>query len=312
MNLKKLFLCLGVCVTALATSTTMASTYPTQICRGRACQPVSFSPRAQLMDEIETLFPSNIQQIVFCQADPASRTCLQDGLEFFGYSSASTVRFNVPFARIVHVEPRSNGYGLTLDYQVQANGFYPTCTVSDGSLSLYQRGIMQLTSPLFSCQLTHSGTSRISLQFQLDYVDFAQRRMGAFYTAYVDGEIIGSGSGYALLRLSPERRIVEQRPITPDPWKAGQPTPMMRLRSGNVGMPNMLSDSSYMMNAHDIRANQSQWGIDPSNVQNSGVGGWYLNNAGAYTPMAAPDTTWRGKLSNYWDKLLKIIYLEPQ
>jgi hypothetical protein len=41
------------------------------------------------------------------------------------------------------------------------------------------------------------------------------------------------------------------------------------------------------------------------------MGGWYLNNAGAYTPMAAPDTTWRGKLSNYWDKLLKIIYLEP-
>lgn len=307
--MKKIFLCLSVSAMAMFSATADASTYPTQICRGRACQPVSFSPKNQLLDELATLFPSTVQQIVFCQADPASRTCIKDGLEFFGYSSAATIRFNVPFARIVHVEPRSNGYGLTLDYQVQANGFYPTCTVSDGSLSLYRRGIMQLSSPLFSCQLTRSGTSRISIQFQLDYIDFEQRRMGAFYTTYVDGEVIGSGSGYALLRLSKERRIMEQRPITPDPWKAGQATPMMRLRSGQVAMPNMLGGD--MMNSYNIQTNQAQWGIDSVDSQASGMGGWYLNNAGAYTPMAAPDTTWRGKLSNYWDKLLKIIYLEP-
>jgi hypothetical protein len=102
---------------------------------------------------------------------------------------------------------------------------------------------------------------------------------------------------------------MEQRPITPDPWKAGQATPMMRLRSGQVAMPNMLGGD--MMNSYNIQTNQAQWGIDSVNSQASGMGGWYLNNAGAYTPMAAPDTTWRGKLSNYWDKLLKIIYLEP-
>lgn len=312
MNLKKLFLCLGVSLMAMYSFSSDASTYPTQICRGRACQPVSFSPKNQLLDEMAKLFPSNIQEIVFCQADPASRTCIKDGLEFFGYSSAATIRFNVPFARIVHVEPRSNGYGLALDYQVMANGFYPTCTVSDGSISLYRRGIMQLSSPLFSCQLTRSGTSRISLQFQLDYIDFEQRRMGAFYTAYVDGEVIGSGSGYAVLRFSPERRLVEERPITPDPWKASQQTPMMRLYSGEIAMPTMMGENSGMMNSYNIQTNQAQWGIDSVDSQASGMGGWYLNNAGAYTPMSAPNTTWRGKLSNYWDKFLKFIYLEPQ
>ena len=91
------------------------------------------------MDQIETLFPSSIQQVLFCEADPASRTCVRDGLEFFGYSAVATVRFNVPFARIIHVDRRQDSYGLTLDYQVMANGMYPACMVSDGALELYSK-----------------------------------------------------------------------------------------------------------------------------------------------------------------------------
>lgn len=289
-----------------------ARTYPTQICRGGACQPISFSPRPQLMDQIDTLFPSSIQQILFCEADPASRTCVRDGLEFFGYSATTNVRFNVPFARIIHVDRRQDSYGLTLDYQVMANGMYPACMVSDGALELYSKGIMQINSPYFACQMTRMGTTRIMLQFQLDYVDFATRRLGAFYTAYVEGEVTGSGSGYALLRLTPERRVVEERPVTVNPWKAAQPTPMMRTYSGNSGMPNMLDPNMMMMNNYDIRANQKDWGIRPTTTKKSGLDGWYVDNTGAYTPMGAPDTTWRGQLSNYWDKLLQIIYLDPE
>ena len=74
----------------------------------------------------------------------------------------------------------------------------------------------------------------------------------------------------------------------------------------------MLSNDMIMMNNYDIWENQKDWGIRPTTNKNSGLNGWYVDNAGAYTPMGAPDTTWRGKLSNYWDKLLKIIYLEPE
>lgn len=312
MHLKKTLFYLGLVVMVACVMPVVAATYPTQICRGRACQPVSFSPRQQLMDEIDTLFPSTVRQIVFCEADPASHSCIKDGLEFFGYSAATTVRFNVPFARIVHVDRRQNSYGLTLDYQVMANGMYPTCMVSDGALELYRQGIMQINSPYFACQMTRSGTTRIMIQFHLDYVDFASRRLGAFYTTYVEGEVTGSGSGYALLRLSPESRVVEERPVTVDPWKAGQPTPMMRTHAGGVGMPSVLGNGAVMMSNYDIRATQNDWGITPSSSRQDGTGGWYLNNYGAYTPMAAPDTTWRGKLANYWDKLLKVIYLDPE
>jgi len=312
MVLKKTLFCLAFLGFVACGISAMARTYPTQICRGGACQPVSFSPKPQLMDQISTLFPKSVQQIVFCEADPASRTCLRDGLEFFGYSSAATIRFNIPFARIVHADRRQNSYGLALDYQVMANGMYPACMVSDGALELYTKGIMQINSPYFACQMTRFGTTRIMLQFQLDYVDFSTRRLGAFYTAYVEGEATGSGSGYALLRLTPERRVVEERPVTVNPWKAAQPTPMMRTYSGQVGMPNMLDNNLSMMNNYDIRASQSDWGVTPSSSKKDGVGGWYLDNTGAYTPMGAPDTTWRGRLSNYWDKFLNFIYLDPE
>ena len=312
MVLKKTLYCLAFLGIMAYGVSVVARTYPTQICRGRACQPVSFSSRPQLMDEIETLFPSTVQQIVFCEADPASRSCINDGLEFFGYSSVATVRFNVPFARILHVDRRQDSFGLTLDYQIMANGMYPACMVSDGALQLFSGGIMQINSPYFACQMTRFGTTRIMIQFHLDYVDFASRRLGAFYTTYVEGEVTGNGSGYALLRLSPDRYVTEERPITIDPWKAGQQTPMMRTHTGGVGMPNVLDANMMMMTNYDIRSSQSDWGIVPSSSRQDGTGGWYLNNAGAYTPMAAPDTTWRGQLANYWDKFLKIIYLDPE
>ena len=67
-----------------------------------------------------------------------------------------------------------------------------------------------------------------------------------------------------------------------------------------------------MMNNYDIRANQQDWGITPTTTKKSGLDGWYVDNTGAYTPMGAPDTTWRGKLSDYWEKFLQIIYLDPE
>ena len=259
MFLKKTLFGLGLLVILGVAVVANARTYPTQICRGGAGQPVSFSPRPQLMDQIETLFPSTIQQILFCEAEPASRTCIHDDLEFMGYSAVAAIRFNIPFARIVHVDRRPDSYGLTLDYQVMANGMYPACMISDGTLGLYQKGIMQISSPYFACQMTRMGTTRIMLQFQLDYVDFAARRLGAFYTIYVDGEVAGSSSGYALLRLTPERRAVEERPVSYNPWKAAQPTPMMRTYSGNSGMPSMLSNNAIMMNNYDIMMKCNQY-----------------------------------------------------
>ena len=111
MFLKRTLFFLGLLTILGVVGVVNARTYPTQICRGGACQPVSFSPRAQLMDQVETLFPSNIQQILFCEADPASRTCIRDGLEFFGYSAVATMRFDIPFARVVHVDRRQDSFG---------------------------------------------------------------------------------------------------------------------------------------------------------------------------------------------------------
>lgn len=288
-----------------------AATFATQVCKGRACQPISFSPKHTVMDELNQLFTTNTSEILFCEADPATRTCLTEGLHFMGQSAHVVLQMEIPFARVVHVGSYESGLDVSLDYQVQANGYYPVCMVSQGRLALYNQGIMQLESNDFSCQLTQFGSTQMSVRFQLDYVDFAEKRLGAYYTIYSQGETAISGTGYALLRLSKNRHMIEQRSITFDPWKPGLQTPMMRTKDGTVMMTNVMSSEGQMMNKYDIRSHQSGWGISPSDSSANGLGGWYLNDGGAYVPMAAPDSTWRGKMYNWWEKLKKVIYLEP-
>ena len=310
--MKKNLLFYSSCLLVLGASLTVqAATFATQVCKGRACQPISFSPQHTVMDELNNLFSPTIHEVVFCEADPATRTCVHEGLSFSGQSAHVYMQMSIPFARVAYVGQKENGLDLALDYQVQANGYFPNCMVSTGELALYSQGIMQIKSPDFSCQLTQ-GASQIALRFQLDYVDFAQKRLGAYYTIYGQGEVVSHGSGYALLRLSKDRHLIEERPITFDPWKPGLQTPMMRTRDGAAVMPNLMAENGALMSSYDIRANQKGWGISPQKSSLNGLNGWFLNDGGAYVPLAAPDSTWRGKMYNWWEKLKKIIYLEPE
>lgn len=307
---KILLFCCSLVVLGSLTPT-QAATFATQVCKGRVCQPISFSPKHTVMDELNLLFTPNLHEIVFCEADPATRSCVHEGLAFSGQSAHVVMQMNLPFARIIHAQTTENGVDVSLDYQIQANGYYPTCMVSNGQLSLFSQGIMQLNSTDFSCQLTQYGTTQIGVRFQLDYVDFEQKRLGAYYTIYSQGEVAIYGTGYALLRLSKDSHLIEERPVTFDPWKPGIQTPMMRTQDGSVMMTNLMNPDGQMMSQYGIRANQSEWGIQSQKGTGSGLNGWYLNDGGAYVPMAAPDSTWRGKMVNWWEKLKKIVYLEP-
>lgn len=292
----------------IACQSVQANTFATQVCYGRVCQPMSFSSKESVMNELNSLFMGNIHEILFCEANPATRTCQKEGLQFSGQTAHIGMEMSLPFARVVHAQATDQGLDLAMDYQIQANGAYPVCTLSTGSVSFYQ-GIMQLESRDFSCQLTQ-GSTKVSVHFQLDFVDFEQKRMGAYYTISSQGEANLNGSGYTLMRLSKNRHMIEQRSVTLDPWKAGVQTPVVRTQSGKVGLGNLMNDG-VLLNQQSIQSNQQTWGINPQFSSANGLGGWYLNDQGAYVPMAGADTSWQSQMGSWWEKLKKIVYLEP-
>lgn len=295
----------------------------TQVCRYDMCEPFSFFDQNQVMKTIPQIWQGSTPRLTFCQADPQTRKCINDGLIIHGQSALMQVDVNVPFARILWAPQQCRQtFSMNLDYQIQANDFYPVSTMSPGLWTIGKKGLIQFTSPDFSVQITDLGKSQFSTHFTLDFIDFEQKKMGAYYTIVVAGDVVGHAEGYTLIQMSETGHIDRERPnpmgrITSH---AAQ-TPLMQAKNGSFRMPNLLDPKQPGLSKQQILRHQSEWGVTPAfdGLYDANSGEWYANDEGAFAhvPLNQQSMHYKWdqfvkKTSSWWQKLLRIIYLEPE
>ena len=177
------------------------------ICHKNGCQMMSSYQPSQVMEALSGMFPSDARQIVFCEADPNTKVCRGQPLSFLGRSNLMHTTFQIPFARIEQKKKDNLAVQLVLDYQLKVNQFYPECTPSPSALSLGLSwgGDIRMVSPKFECRIMELGNTYVTLDFQVDYLDLERNRLGAYYKAVVEGDILAGGSGYVVMQPSTKR-----------------------------------------------------------------------------------------------------------
>lgn len=241
------------------------------VCNRYSCQSSQSYDTQEIMNVVGQMLYGKQKELVFCEADSSSKTCMDKPITFSGRTNLMAVQFEVPFVRVLQVGARQGALELLLDYQLQANQYYPVCksVLSTFSYSTSSQGDFVLNSPEFNCLITELGSSQMSIRFTLDYMNIDTGVFGGTYQAIVKGEVLGGGSGYALLQLSDKRSIEMPRPIPTD----------FVFEDGGIGT----TSSRLRQKNSDKEAKLVDWDWD--NI--------------------------REKWDNFSTKFMKILYLEP-
>ena len=188
------------------------------ICNKFSCQPSKSYDANEVLNVVGQMLYGGQKEFAFCEADQYDKTCADRPITFSGRTNLMSVQFQIPFVRVLQVGLGEGGLQMLLDYQLQANQYYPLCQPVVSSLNppISNRGDFTLNSPEFECRITELGSSRMNIRFALDYMNVDKGEFGGTYQTSVKGEVLGGGSGYALLKLSDKRSVEMPRPKPTD------------------------------------------------------------------------------------------------
>ena len=272
--------------------TSVSSNAGMTVCNRFSCWDSYSHDPQEILNALTQLFTGGKKELLFCMADYQTKNCYESPIVFGGRTNLALVNFRVPFARIYQVQLANGGVQAVLDYQIQANQYYPVCSASDSSLnfSVSGRGDFVLNSPNFNCRITELGETKMSMQFSFDYLDLEKGRLGGTYQASVQGDVIGGGSGYAVLQFSEQRAVELPRRVPAEyvpqaGYGAGAPygsdMPVMAQEEYPSAYPNAAQQ------AHVRTPNQESKLVD-----------WDWDNI-------------KDKWEKFSTKFMKILYLEP-
>ena len=242
------------------------------ICTKYSCQQMKSYDFQQVLDALAQSFAGKQKELVFCEADQYNKSCVSNAINFSGRTNLMAVQFQVPFVRILQVKPENNSVQLLLDYQIQANQYYPVCKTANSTLSLAvsNQGDFSLSSPGFNCRITELGETQMRANFTLDYIDFDKGWLGGTYQFMSTGDVLAGGSGYAMLKMSQMREIAPIRSVPTD----------------------FVSDTGYRVSTNGRGMYQGYSDRDAKLVD------WDMDNI-------------KTKWENFKTKFMKILYLEP-
>lgn len=176
------------------------------VCRSKQCKSArSMMTREFLYNKLGSLLANNInRRVLFCDADPAVKVCLNDGIEFNVQAGVTGTLATIPSARVVDTKPATDQSTLTfvLDYKINLNDTYPECQASLSEMVVASPDRITIEEPGFECRFTANGVTAVNATYSVDYIDFDYGILGAYYTFGVGQTSRGGGTGYALLRFS--------------------------------------------------------------------------------------------------------------
>ncbi len=175
------------------------------LCRLRQCAPTKLSmSREYVYNSLLQLFDNNnYQKALICQADPASRTCLEEYVTLPIMAGITPTHAYIDHVKItdVIIGKQADKINLVLNYNVTYGGQTPDCTPSKSILFAKNVNHVLLEDAGYTCKMTSIGQTTVKTVFAIDYIDLDYGYIGGFYSIGMSGPAHGGGSGYMLLRL---------------------------------------------------------------------------------------------------------------
>ena len=175
------------------------------VCRSKQCAPAKLSMSSQyIYNSLIHLFENNNhKKMLVCQANPSSRTCLENYITVpitVGITPAYMYIDSVKITDVI-LNKGNSTLSLILNYNVTYNGQTPDCTPAQSILYVRNVNHILLEDPGYNCKMTTVGSTNIKTVFIIDYVDLDYGFIGGYYSLGLSGPAYGGGTGYMLLRL---------------------------------------------------------------------------------------------------------------
>ncbi len=199
--------CANDSVAILEQTTIITPKAPSSVimCRSQQCAPARTGmTREFLYNSLLNLLDNNLNStVLLCDADPNSRMCVENYIQFNIKAGASPATVVIDSAKLFDVKLHKKEQVVTaaFEYNMLYNGLKPACQPSNNSLFVKSADSVILEDTGFKCKFTTIGTSLVSTVFAIDYVDLDYGVIGANYSVGVAGPAFGGGSGYVLFRF---------------------------------------------------------------------------------------------------------------
>ena len=233
------------------------------ICQNKACLPAFQAvTKEHLFEHINYLLENNINTpIAICEADPTSKTCIGKGISIPVITNNAQVNLDILSARLIDTKKLTDSAGvdLIIDYKTKAGNIFPTCQTAFSRLGILNQNAVQVIAPEFSCNLTHTTPSSLSLAQYVDYINFDTGNIGVHYAS--NNAANQNKTGYMLLSFEkkphipshpafpmPEvAKLVQSKIETPAHTKVDpvwmKPTPFLNLEKPTIASQDCMNTS---------------------------------------------------------------------
>lgn len=182
------------------------------ICQNQKCFPATdIENKDDLFIQIHNMFKkASNNSLAICEANPISKACINKGISFPITAQYMQNTVDISGAKLIDVQKidGSSGLDLIIDYKIKAGDIFPNCQTAPSRLGVLQKNTVQIVSPEFSCHLTQSTPTPISIVYHVDYIDLTNKIIGAYYAASAGQTYFGNNkTGYLTLHLQRETPV---------------------------------------------------------------------------------------------------------
>lgn len=213
------------------------------VCQKGQCAGANYTmTRAHVLNLFIDLLEKNMSKnIQFCAADPSSRVCYDKALTVPVVAGVSYGDIKLYSMQLNEASLIGNDadLALLLTYHASINNKKVVCQASRSTLLLTPRNKAQIRSNAVDCSITQTGKSLLSITFSIDFVDFDNGLIGAYYNIGITQTTKGEKMGYALLRFSDNIDVADDlKSIAPLPLEAQYHQQWLQHNvQGKVAMP---------------------------------------------------------------------------
>lgn len=177
----------------------------TMVCRDQQCSPTALNmTREYVINSIHKLLESNVgQDVFFCEADPNTRTCLNDFIEYPMLVGITPGTMRLDRARLLDAKATKmpNKVEFVLDYNFYFNGIKAYCAPSVNVAYAKSADNIVMENNETACQLTTNYVSRSNHIYTVDFIDLDYGMVGAYYSLGMSGVAYGGKGGYMIMRF---------------------------------------------------------------------------------------------------------------
>lgn len=183
------------------------------VCRDKQCAPAELSmSKEYIYNSLVQLIDNNLDSTaLLCEANPQAHVCTNPYITVparIGVTPAYVFFDGVKIVDASSVKGKT-ALNLSLGYNLSYNGQTPTvCKPDTAMFYVKNNNDVLLAGNGFKCDMTSVGTTTARVMFNVDYIDLDYGYIGGYYSIGLSGPANGGGSGYGLIRLPKEARLL--------------------------------------------------------------------------------------------------------